>query len=103
MEAIDVEPSGKVHVSGRAHPGAVARFYLNDSFVASATAGADGHLAVTINEGVAPGKYRVRLDELASMDTMPDPDSPLWRIVTVAAWARLAWRRFDLPLTIDCI
>jgi nucleoid-associated protein YgaU len=66
VEAVDIEPDGKVHVSGHAHPGAVVRLYLNDSFVTSVTAGADGHLAVTINEGVAPGKYRVRLDELAS-------------------------------------
>jgi nucleoid-associated protein YgaU len=66
VEAVDIEPNGKVHVSGRAHPGAVVRLYLNDSFVTSVTAGPDGHLAVTINEGVAPGKYRVRLDELAS-------------------------------------
>jgi nucleoid-associated protein YgaU len=66
VEAVDIEPGGKLHVSGRARPGAVVRLYLNDSFVASVTAGADGHLAVTINEGVAPGKYRVRLDELAS-------------------------------------
>jgi nucleoid-associated protein YgaU len=40
------------------------RLYLNDTFVASVTAGADGHFAVTINEGVAPGNYRVRLDEV---------------------------------------
>ena len=66
VEAVDVEPNGKLHVSGRAHPGAVVRLYLNDSLVASVTAGADGHLAVTIDEGTAPGKYRVRLDELAS-------------------------------------
>ena len=66
VEAVDVEPNGKLHVSGRARPGAVVRLYLNDSFIASATAGGDGRLAITINEGVAPGKYRVRLDELAS-------------------------------------
>jgi nucleoid-associated protein YgaU len=66
VEAVDIEPNGKVHVSGHAHPGSVVRLYLNDSFVTSVTAGPDGHLAVTINEGVAPGKYRVRLDELAS-------------------------------------
>jgi nucleoid-associated protein YgaU len=42
------------------------RLYLNDSLVASVRAGADGHFAVTINEGVAPGNYRVRLDELES-------------------------------------
>jgi nucleoid-associated protein YgaU len=66
VEAVDIEPGGKLHVSGRARPGAAVRLYLNDSFIASVTAGADGHLAVTINEGVAPGNYRIRLDELAS-------------------------------------
>jgi len=66
VEAVDVEPGGKLHVSGRARPGAAVRLYLNDSLIASATAGADGHLAVTIKEGVAPGNYRIRLDELAS-------------------------------------
>jgi len=42
------------------------RLYLNDSFVASVTAGADGRFAVTINEGVVSGSYRVRLDEVES-------------------------------------
>jgi LysM repeat protein len=65
VEAVDIEPNGKLHVSGRARAGSVVRLYLNDSFVASVTADGDGHLALTINEGVAPGKYRVRLDELA--------------------------------------
>lgn len=66
IEAIDAEPGGKLHVSGRAQPGAAVRLYLNDTFIASATAGHDGRLAVTIKEGVAPGAYRVRLDELTS-------------------------------------
>ncbi|SIO29261.1 Nucleoid-associated protein YgaU, contains BON and LysM domains [Bradyrhizobium erythrophlei] len=66
VEAADIQPGGKFHVSGRARPGAAVRLYLNDSFVASVTAGADGHFAVTINEGVAPGSYRVRLDEVES-------------------------------------
>jgi nucleoid-associated protein YgaU len=66
VEAVEAEPGGKLHVSGRARPGAAVRLYLNDSFVASATAGTDGRLSVTINEGVAPGNYRVRLDEIES-------------------------------------
>ena len=53
-------------MSGQARPGAAVRLYLNDSFVASVTAGADGRFALTINEGVAPGSYRVRLDEVGS-------------------------------------
>jgi nucleoid-associated protein YgaU len=64
VEAVELEAGGKLHVSGRASPGGAVRFYLNDSFVAAATAGADGRFAITINEGVAAGDYRVRLDEV---------------------------------------
>jgi nucleoid-associated protein YgaU len=64
VETVETEPGGKFHVTGRARPGATVRLYLNDSFVASVTAGADEHFAVTINEGIAPGNYHVRLDEL---------------------------------------
>jgi len=66
VEAVEIEPGGKFHASGRARPGAAVRLYLNDSFVASVTASADGRFAVTINEGIAPGSYRVRLDEVES-------------------------------------
>lgn len=64
VETVEIAPDGKFHLSGRARPGAAVRFYLNDSFVASVTAGAEGRLAVMINEGIAPGNYRVRLDEV---------------------------------------
>jgi nucleoid-associated protein YgaU len=66
VDAVEIEPGGKFHVSGRSQPGAAMRLYLNDSFVASVTAGADGRFAVTINEGVVSGSYRVRLDEVES-------------------------------------
>ena len=66
VEAVETGPGGKLHVIGLARPGAAVRVYLNDSFVASVTAGADGRLEFTINEGVAPGSYRVRLDEVGS-------------------------------------
>ncbi len=66
VETVEIEPGGKFHVSGQARPGAALRLYLNDSFVTSVTAGADGRFAVTINEGVAPGNYRVRLDEASN-------------------------------------
>jgi len=66
IEAVEMEPSGKFHVTGRAHPGADVRLYLNDSFIASVTAGPDERFAVTINEGISPGSYRVRLDELST-------------------------------------
>jgi nucleoid-associated protein YgaU len=64
LDAIAVAPGGKLDVRGRARPGAAIRLYVNDSFVASVTAGADQRFAVTINEGVTPGRYQVRLDEV---------------------------------------
>jgi hypothetical protein len=44
--------------------------------------------------GSEPTKFLtdIWLDELASMETMPGPTCPDWRLVTVAATARLATR-----------
>ena len=66
VETVETELSGKLHVSGHSPPGAAVRLYLNDSYLASTTAAADGRFAFTINEGVGPGGYRVRLDEVDS-------------------------------------
>jgi LysM repeat protein len=68
VETVETEPSGsgKLYVSGRSPPGAAVRLYLNDSFLASATAAADGRFTFTVNGGVGPGGYRVRLDEVDS-------------------------------------
>jgi nucleoid-associated protein YgaU len=66
VETVEIEPGGKLHVSGRASAGASVRLYLNDSFVEQMTAGADGRLATTVNKAVAPGGYQVRLDEVES-------------------------------------
>jgi nucleoid-associated protein YgaU len=70
VETVEMEPGGKFHVSGQARPGAALRLYLNDSFITSVTAGTDGRFAVTINEGVAAGSYRVRVDEASSSGTV---------------------------------
>jgi nucleoid-associated protein YgaU len=64
VDAIEVEPTGKFHVTGRATPSATVRLYLNNSLVASVVAGADQRFAIAINEGVTPGSYRVKLDEI---------------------------------------
>lgn len=66
VEMVETEPGGKLYVSGRSPPGAALRLYLNDSYLASTTTAADGRFAFTINKGVGPGGYRVRLDEVES-------------------------------------
>ena len=64
VEAVEVDAGGKFHVSGQARPNTPVRLYLNEALVASVTSGDDGRFAITINEGVRPGSYRVRLDEM---------------------------------------
>ena len=39
-EAVEIESGGKFHASGRARPGGTVRLYLNEAFIASATAAA---------------------------------------------------------------
>ena len=42
------------------------------------------------------------LDELASLEAMPEPTSMQWRLVTLGAWARLARRLLDVCTFVDC-
>jgi nucleoid-associated protein YgaU len=66
LDSVKLERDGVFHVSGRAEQGASVKLYLNDSYLASATLGADRHFSFTINEGLTPGNYRVRLDAIAT-------------------------------------
>ncbi|NPV23323.1 LysM peptidoglycan-binding domain-containing protein [Bradyrhizobium aeschynomenes] len=64
VEAVDFEPNGNLRVSGLARPGATVRIYLNDRLVSTATASADGRVAVVIKDAAWAGKDRLRLDEV---------------------------------------
>ena len=66
VDAVETEPGGKLFVSGRSSPRAAVRLYVNDSYMASTTAAANGRFAfTTVNQGIRPGSgYRVRLDEV---------------------------------------
>jgi nucleoid-associated protein YgaU len=64
VDMVETEPSGKLYVSGRSPAGATVKLYLNDGYRASTTAAADGRFAFTVNEGIDPRGYRVRLDEV---------------------------------------
>jgi nucleoid-associated protein YgaU len=64
VDAMDIEPHGKLNLSAHARAGAAVRIYLDDRFVASLTADADGRLATTIDRAMGPGSHHLRLDEL---------------------------------------
>lgn len=64
IDAVDVESGGRLFVSGRGAPGATVRLYLNESYLAAGNVPADGRLSFSVERGVAPGDYRVRLDDV---------------------------------------
>lgn len=64
IAALEAEGSGRLFVSGLAAPGATLRLYLNDAFVAPGGTDAEGRLSFSIEKGVQPGDYRVRLDDV---------------------------------------
>jgi LysM repeat protein len=67
VETVEAEPGGKLYVSGRSSPRAAVRLYLNDGYLASTTAGANGRFAFTVDGSIGTGGvYRVRLDEVDS-------------------------------------
>jgi hypothetical protein len=68
IDLAEAQEGGKLLVTGRAAPGANIRLYLNDSFIASGTASADGQVSFFIGGGVKPGEYRIRLDQVGPSD-----------------------------------
>lgn len=62
--SVEAAGSGRLFVSGQAAPGATIRLYLNDAYVAPSGTGADGKLSFSIERGIRPGEYRVRLDDV---------------------------------------
>ncbi|TNC16028.1 LysM peptidoglycan-binding domain-containing protein [Methylobacterium terricola] len=61
---VDAEAGGRLYVTAQGAPKADMRLYLNDTLVAPGQAGPDGRVAFTIGRGVAPGDYRVRVDQV---------------------------------------
>jgi nucleoid-associated protein YgaU len=85
IQSVEANAAGGLVVRGSAEPNATVRFYLNGSNVADAKTQSDGRWSLTIKQGMTPGGYMMRADEInpgdasvvASADTPFDyPASP---------------------------
>lgn len=61
--AIEVQ-GGRLYAQGTGPAGSKLRIHLNDAAIADATVGPDGTWSLTIERGVTPGNYNVRIDQL---------------------------------------
>ena len=64
IDAVEGEAGGRMYVSGRVESGSKVNLYLNDAYIASATASKEGRIAFSIRSGIKPGNYQVRLDQV---------------------------------------
>jgi len=85
IDVVEAEDGGRLQVSGRAVPGATVRLYLNDAYIATATASPDGRVGYSIRGGVKAGEYRVRLDHVnPSGSVLSRVETPFSAPVTLA-------------------
>ncbi len=61
---VTIEDAGRFVATGAAPAGALLRLYLNGSFLANVTAGADGRWSLTVQRGMKGGAYALRADEV---------------------------------------
>ena len=62
--SVEALQGGSMFASGFAPPGATLRLYLNESYIASVEAGADGKWSIRVERGMSAGSYRVRADRI---------------------------------------
>jgi nucleoid-associated protein YgaU len=62
--SVEASEAKRLYVSARGAPQASVRLYLNDDYLASALIDNSGAAAFTIEKGIVPGAYRVRLDDV---------------------------------------
>jgi hypothetical protein len=64
VQSVEASEAGRLEVKGFAAANAIVRLYLNGAFLADALAGPKGGWSLTIEHGMAPGRYDVRADEI---------------------------------------
>ena len=65
IQTVEADAAGGLIARGFAEPNATVRLYLNDADVADARTKADGRWSLTIKNGMIPGSYLMRADEIS--------------------------------------
>jgi nucleoid-associated protein YgaU len=68
IQSVEADAAGALIAKGSAEPHATVRLYLNQADVAEAKTQADGRWSLTIKQGMTPGGYVMRADEIGSSD-----------------------------------
>ncbi len=68
IQSVEADAAGGLIAKGSAEPNATLRLYLNQADLAEAKTQSDGRWSLTIKQGMSPGGYIMRADEIGSSD-----------------------------------
>jgi nucleoid-associated protein YgaU len=97
IESVEPEAGGGLFVSGRAAPGSRVRLYINDGYIAMGTASPEGRVSFSIQSGVRPGDYRIRLDQMSASDSVASRVEQPFRAPATVAAPSVASKTPDAP------
>lgn len=66
LAQVDYDDGGAIRFAGTASPGTTVRVYVNDLHAGDASVDGQGRWALSPEEGVAVGRHRLRLDQVAT-------------------------------------
>jgi nucleoid-associated protein YgaU len=95
--AVQSEGAGKLRISGRFEAGATVKLYLNEAYIASAAASEEGVAEFAIESGIAPGEYRVRVEQLNASTGKIDSRAEVTFSASTAASSHDALRTEPVP------
>jgi nucleoid-associated protein YgaU len=64
LQVIDYDEAGNLTLGGKGEPGAFLRAYLDNALIGEATVPEDGNWRLRPHKSVAPGTYRLRIDQI---------------------------------------
>jgi nucleoid-associated protein YgaU len=68
IQSVEADAAGGLVAKGSAEPNAIVRLYLNQADLAEAKTQSDGRWSLTIKQGMSPGGYVMRADEIGHGD-----------------------------------
>jgi nucleoid-associated protein YgaU len=77
IRTVEADSAGGLIAKGSAEPNATVRLYLNQANLAEAKTQSDGRWSLTIKQGMTPGGYVMRADEIgSSANVVASADTP---------------------------
>ncbi len=72
IDAVDYDETGEFNLSGRAAPNALVNVYLDNTYIGTAKADADGRWNLVPETRVKPGQYDLRADQVDAKGTVQE-------------------------------